>query len=109
MDGFIFFLPCFYLPCDRDKIKLLADFITGSDYYGCLCKRSESGGMLKDDDKLILAKDLSVMFALMIKNGDKYRAEQETRLIMVGNQPAREQFRSVGLGFDPIESVRYSL
>lgn len=109
-DGWLhFFLPCFYLPCDRDKIKLLADFITGSDYYGCLCKRSESGGMLKDDDKLILAKDLSVMFALMIKNGDKYRAEQETRLIMVGNQPAREQFRSVGLGFDPIESVRYSL
>lgn len=104
-----FFLPCFYLPYDRDRVELLADFVTGSDYYGCLCNRSKSDGRLKDDDRLILAKDISVMFALMIKNGDKYRAEQETRLIMVENQSTTEKHRSVGLGFDPVVSVRYSL
>ena len=104
-----FFLPCFYLPHDKDRVKLLADFVTGSDYYGCLCNRPKRDGRLKDDGKLILAKDLSVMFALMIKNGDKYRAEQETRLIMVGNRPTTEKRRSVGLGFDPVVSIRHSL
>lgn len=104
-----FFLPCFYQPHDDGKIKRLADFITGSDYYGCLCRRSKGGGMLKDEDKLILARDLSMMFALMIKGVGNYRDEQETRLIMVGELFSHEHLRSVGLGFDPIVSVRYSL
>ena len=100
-----FFLPCFYQPGDNDKISRLAAFITGNEYYGHLCRESN----WKDADKLTLAKDIIVMFALMIKNGTQYQEEQETRLIVVGNQPTATLLRSVGLGFDPIVSVRYSL
>ena len=98
-----FFLPCFYQPQDRDKIARLASFITGRDYYGVLAKS------LSEDDKFSLAKDLCVMFALMVKTGDEYSNELETRLVLVADQEGEENLLSFGLGFDPIKSVRYAL
>ena len=65
--------------------------------------------MLKNEDKLILARDLSVMFALMIKGRGNYLDEKETRLILIGDQSTDGYLRSVGLGFNPIVSVRHSL
>lgn len=104
-----FFLPCFYQPYDDEKIGRLADFITGGDYYGCLCRRSKGCEVLKNEDKLILARDLSVMFALMIKGRGNYLDEKEPRLILIGDQSTDGYLRSVGLGFNPIVSVRHSL
>lgn len=103
-----FFLPCFYLPRDEEKVTQLLRFIFSDDYYGSLLMQSHFSNEIQ------LAVDLCVMFSLMIKDCEvgtcDYNKEEETRLIVYDNKlGGSAESVSFGLNKGCVKCIKHQL